>query len=156
AAVLGVREPPDRSIVAALLDFLRARQLLLLLDNCEHLVVACAQLTQALLEGCRDLRILATSRQALGLTGETVWRVPSLSLPGLELAPTPGAGSPNGIAGPEKLAALMEYEAVRLFAERALATDPGFRLTERNAGATVQVCRRLDGIPLALELAAAR
>ncbi len=141
ASVLGVRQQPGRPLVEALIDYLRAKSLLLILDNCEHLVDACAQLATTLLSACPKLRILVSSREALGVAGETILRVPSLSLPDLH-ASTPQALNPS--------------EAVRLFVERAQAAQPGFALTEANLGAVVQICRRLDGIPLALELAAAR
>jgi non-specific serine/threonine protein kinase len=112
------------------------------LDNCEHVVDACAALADALLRACPDLRVLATSREALGVAGEAPHRVPSLALP--------------DPARPPPVEALAAYEAVRLFVERAAIVQPGFALTARNAAAVAQVCARLDGIPLALELAAAR
>src|SRR5262249_52488366 len=115
-------------------------------DNCEHLIAACASLADRLSAACPHLRILATSRQALAVKGEAVYRVPSLTLP--------DAARPSAL-GPQP-SALLAYEAVPLFVERATAAMPLFALTERNARTTVQVCRRLDGIPLALELAAAR
>lgn len=142
AAALAVDEQPGRSILAVLGDYLRTRSLLLVFDNCEHVLATCASLAEALLRTCANVRVLSTSREALGIEGETVWRVPSLSLPDVRDAPDP-----------QRLAA---YEAVRLFEERAAASQPGFRVTERNAAAVAQVCRRLDGLPLALELAAAR
>ena len=142
AAALAVDEQPGRSILAVLGDYLRTRPLLLIFDNCEHVLTTCASLAEALLRTCPDVRVLATSREALGIAGETIWRVPSLSLP--EAADT---------ADPARLAG---YEAVRLFEERAAASQPGFRVTERNAAAVAHICRRLDGLPLALELAAAR
>ncbi|HEY7065093.1 MAG TPA: LuxR C-terminal-related transcriptional regulator, partial [Chloroflexota bacterium] len=145
AAVLGVHEHPGRPLVDTLNDALREQQTLLLLDNCEHLVAACATLADRLLRACPNLEILATSREALGVAGETAWWVPSLGVP----ADDP----PASAAG---VTALSQCEAVRLFVERARAAVPTFTLTERNAGAVGQVCRRLDGIPLALELAAAR
>jgi predicted ATPase/DNA-binding SARP family transcriptional activator len=142
AAVLRVREQPGRSIVEVLTGSLRERQALLVLDNCEHLVAACASLADTLLRSCPDLRILATSRQPLGIMGEAVWPVPPLSLP-------PPGGPPEGED-------LTQYESVCLFVDRATQSLPDFRLTPREASAVVQVCRRLDGLPLALELAAAR
>jgi predicted ATPase/DNA-binding NarL/FixJ family response regulator len=164
ANVLGVREEPDRPLTATLADALRAERLLLVLDNCEHLVEACAALAEGLLRSCPGLRILATSRQALGVTGETTLRVPSLSLPTVDDGPStmdrpePGAGRP---ACPKPVEGstvdhLLEAEAARLFVERARAVQPTFVLTEGNAAAVAEVCRRLDGIPLAIELAAAR
>jgi predicted ATPase/DNA-binding CsgD family transcriptional regulator len=145
AAVFGVREQPGRAIVDTLAEALREQQLLVLLDNCEHVVEACAVLADRLLRACRRVEIVATSREALGIAGETSWQVPSLDMPA-EAAPSAG----------ERLAALGEAGAVRLFVERARAAVPAFTLSDRNARAVVQVCRRLDGVPLALELAAAR
>ncbi len=141
ASVLGVREQPGRPLVDTLIDYLRAKSLLLILDNCEHLIEACDQLVTSLLSACPRLKILPSSREALGIAGETTYRVPSLSLPDARHS-TPEA--------------LMQCEAVHLFVERAQAVQPRFALTSRNLNATIQICRRLDGIPLALELAAAR
>jgi len=142
AAVLGVREQPGRPLVDTLAAALRGRRLLLVLDNCEHVVAACAALAQALLGAAPHLRLLATSRQSLGVAGEVDWRVPSLA------APDPRHPLPL-----EELAA---YDAVQLFVERARGARPSFALTARNAAAVAQLCAGLDGIPLALELAAAR
>jgi len=142
ATTLGVREEPQRPLTATLLDALRFRDMVLVLDNCEHLIDACAQLAQTLLGACPHLRILATSREALGVAGETTWLVPSLALPDPQLAPA--------------LEELAQVEAVQLFVERALAALPTFALTQANAPAVAQICQRLDGIPLAIELAAAR
>jgi predicted ATPase/class 3 adenylate cyclase/Tfp pilus assembly protein PilF len=142
ASALSVPEQPGREVTETLVDVLRPRALLLVLDNCEHLLAACADLTAALLRACPQVHILATSREGLGVPGETLWRVPSLSLPDVHRLP-PSED-------------LVLYEAVRLFVDRAVATTPGFALTSENAAAVVQVCQRLDGIPLAIELAAAR
>jgi len=142
ATVLGVREGPQRSARDVLLDTLRDRALLLVLDNCEHLIAACAELVEALLRDAPALRILATSREALGVSGETVYRVPSLSLP--EALPS------------VPVDALLNTEATQLFIERARAVDPAFAATPDNSDAIARICRRLDGIPLAIELAAAR
>ena len=142
AFTLGVREQPGRPLTETLADSLRPREVLLVLDNCEHLVEACANLADALLRACPRLRILATSRETLGIAGETPWLVPSLSLP---------AGRQ-----PPAIEEMPRFEAVRLFIERTTAVLPGFALTDRNAQAVAQVCQRLDGIPLAIELAAAR
>lgn len=142
AAALGMREQPGRTILTTLTEYLQPRHLLLVLDNCEHLAAACAQLTDALLRTAPTLQILATSRELLGITGETAWRVPSLSLPDSRRLPPPER--------------LREYEAVRLFTDRAAAVLPDFLLTHRNALVVAQVCQSLDGIPLAIELAAAR
>jgi non-specific serine/threonine protein kinase len=142
ATAVGVREGSQRSARDALLDTLRDRELLLVLDNCEHLIADCAELAEALLRAAPALRIVATSREALGVSGETVCRVPSLSLPEA-LASVP-------------VDALVDAEATQLFIERASAVDPAFTPTPDNADAIARICRRLDGIPLAIELAAAR
>lgn len=142
AASLGVTEQPGRPLTATLVDHLRTRHLLVLLDNCEHLLKSCATHAFALLSGCPTLRILATSREALGISGESVFNVPSLTLPDAER-----------VTSAEQAA---RWEAVQLFVDRAAAAQAGFRLTDENARSVVQVCQRLDGIPLALELAAAR
>jgi len=130
---------------ASLIDYLHPKEMLIVLDNCEHLVDACARLVEALLQTCPRLRVLATSREALGIAGEIAWPVPSLSLP-----------EPLAAVDPESIDDLIRYEAIRLFIQRARAVLPGFELTPENAAATVQIVRRLDGIPLAIELAAAR
>jgi predicted ATPase len=114
------------------------------LDNCEHLLAACRDLVAALLRKCPQVRILATSREGLGVPGETLWRVPSLSVP----------EDIDRLPPSEEL--VLRYDAVRLFVERAMATAPGFTVTRENGPAVAQVCQRLDGIPLAIELAAAR
>jgi predicted ATPase/class 3 adenylate cyclase len=142
ATALGVREEPGRPLIATLTDYLRPRSLLLVLDNCEHLLVASAQLAEALLRACPNLRILSSSREALGIAGEMAYRVPSLSLPELQRLPS--------------VEALTQFEAVRLFVDRAVASLPSFALNDQNAMMVAQVCHRLDGIPLAIELAAAR
>jgi predicted ATPase/DNA-binding SARP family transcriptional activator len=142
ASTLGVPERPGQPLADALIDFLRAKQVLIVLDNCEHLVEAAARLADALLDGCPRLRILATGREALVVAGETVWPVPLLSVPDLRRSLTVGE--------------LEGYESARLFAERASGRRPGFAVTAENALAVAQICRRLDGVPLAIELAAAR
>jgi len=142
ATALSVREEADRPLLVTLVDHLRPKRVLLLLDNCEHLIDACAGLADTLLRGCPEVKILPSSREALGLTGEVVFRVPPLSLPDSRLVPA--------------LERLAEYEAVRLFVDRAIAVKPDFTLTDDTAAAVVQICRRLDGIPRAIELAAAR
>lgn len=171
AVALGVREaagsvPGGGSLTQTLIDHLRPGQTLLVLDNCEHLLSACAQLADSLLRACPNLRILATSRAALGIAGERIYLVPSLSLPPLvDGRGLMVEGSARSTAGPPsselstitpQLSALTQYEAVRLFVERAVFSQPAFAVTNSNAPAVVQVCRRLDGIPLAIELAAAR
>lgn len=142
AEALGVREIPNQSLSEALFNFLHSKQLLLVLDNCEHLITGCAQLADKLLSACSTLKILATSREALGLTGEIAWPVPILSLPNVQRMSLTDL--------------LMQYEGIRLFVARAAAAEPEFTLNERNALSVAQVCQRLDGVPLAIELAAAR
>lgn len=142
AAVLSVREQPGHPLLEPLIDHLRARETLLILDNCEHLVEACAQLGNSLLRACPKLHILASSREALGIAGEATYRVPSLGVP--ESADLP------------PLDRLARIDAIRLFVERAATVKSGFALTAQNAPAIAQICRRLDGIPLAIELAASR
>ena len=142
ASVLGVKEGPGQLARDALLNFARDRQLLVVLDNCEHLLQPCAELAKLLLEAGPGLKLLATSREPLLAVGEMTYQLPSLSVP-----------HPQQSLAPE---ALTRYEAVRLFVDRACAAQPAFRLTAQNAMAVVDICRRLDGIPLALELAAAR
>jgi predicted ATPase/class 3 adenylate cyclase len=142
AATLGVREEAGRPLLTTLIDHLRPKRVLLLFDNCEHLIDACAGLADALLRGCPEVKILPSSREALGLTGEVAFRVPPLSLPDSRHVPP--------------LDRLTEYEAIRLFVDRAIAVKPDFALTDDTAFAVVQACQRLDGIPLAIELAAAR
>lgn len=141
ASVLGLMEDKSRPLADTLAGFLANRRALLLLDNCEHLLDAVAALVGRLLHHCPHLLILTTSRERLGVSGETLWPVPAMALP------------PPDVADP---AELIGYDAVRLFVERAAAALPGFALSPNNAAAVAQVCRRLDGIPLALELAAAR
>jgi predicted ATPase/DNA-binding winged helix-turn-helix (wHTH) protein len=142
ATAVGIREAPRRSLRESLLDKLRDRELLLVLDNCEHLIAPCAELVETLLRGAPALRIVVTSREALAVSGEIVCRVPSLTLP--------------AALTPLSVTALADSEATQLFIERATATDPSFSTTDRNAAAIVRICQRLDGIPLAIELAAAR
>jgi hypothetical protein len=147
ATALGVREQAGRPLIATLADALRHRDQLLILDNCEHLVAACASLANTLLRECPRLRILATTREALRLTGETIWRVAPLSLPDADaFVPT----------RPTRVDELMSYEAVQLFLARTNAVMRDFKVTEHEVLAVASVCRQLDGIPLALELAAAR
>ncbi len=157
AAALGLREGSDRDPTDLLIEHLQGRAPLLVLDNCEHLVQACAELSDALLRACPRLRILATSREPLGVAGEVALRVPSLALPELTGAQAGGHGGPfPGPGGFPSAAALREYESVQLFLDRALAVQPRFPVTDQAAQTVAQVCQRLDGIPLALELAAAR
>jgi predicted ATPase len=142
AAALGVSEQPGRPMVATLAQHLAARHALLIFDNCEHLVAGTAEVTEALLRACPEVRILATSRQALGIEGETVFLVPPVALPD----PAPQ----------RYLERLEKTEAIRLFVDRASAAAPNFRLTEPNFEAIADICRQLDGVPLAIELAATR
>ena len=142
AAVLGIRESAGRPLITLLTDYLRQKEILLILDNCEHLLSACAELVSILLKACPNLCILVTSREALEIPGEVTIRVPSLSIP-----------DAHRIASMESLT---QYEAVRLFVERAELVQPNFALTNSNALSIAQICRRLDGIPLAIELAVAR
>jgi predicted ATPase/DNA-binding XRE family transcriptional regulator len=143
ANVLGVNgEAGHRAVLATLLDWLRPRQLLLVLDNCELLVDACAELTDAMLRFCPTVQILATSREDLRVAGEVSWRVPGLAVPTGDSLPPPGE--------------LGQIEAVRLFLDRARLSQPAFALTSENAPAIAHICQRLDGIPLALELAVGR
>src|SRR5918995_1721969 len=143
AQALGVREQPGRPLVETLKDTLRSRKMLLVVDNCEHLVEAVVGLVDALLDSCPGLRVLATSRETLNAAGEVNWVVPSLTVP----------YSRQQAYTPQELEA---YESVRLFVERAHQRNPSFELTLRNGQAVAQVCWRLEGIPLAIELAAGR
>ena len=143
AAVFGLQQGTTvRAMVETLVHFLRAKTVLLILDNCEHLLDACAQLADQLLKHCPDLKILATSREALGIIGEALYQVPSLTIP--EIQPI------------ESIEKLNDYESVRLFDERAQLVQMDFALTRENASSVAQICSRLDGIPLAIELAAVR
>jgi len=142
AKALGLGEQANQPVADMLVRYVSDKELLLVLDNCEHLLAAVTDLSYQLLRACPTLRILATSREKLNTEGEVVWRVPALSLP-----------NPQTKVNPHTLP---RYEAVRLFVERATAANPAFRLTYANAQAVREVCERLDGIPLALELAAAR
>jgi predicted ATPase len=142
AEALDLRALPGGALVDAIAADLAPREVLLVLDNCEHVIGASAALADALLRSAPRLTILATSREPLRVPGEVVFRVPSLAIPDPDAAEVPEA--------------LLSYEAVRLFVERAGAVSPGFRLDESNAGAVARICHRLDGLPLALELAAAR
>jgi len=142
ATVFALKEEASRPLLATLTEHLCGKTALLILDNCEHLIQASARFAEVLLQGCPNLSILASSREMLGVTGERSLYVSSLSTPEPRVLPPTDT--------------LMRYEAVRLFAERAVAAAPNFSLTISNAPAVVQVCQRLDGIPLAIELAAVR
>ena len=141
AAVLGVREEPGRPVLDTLADAVGDRSLLVVLDNAEHVLGAAAKLADAMVRSCPRASLLVTSREPLGIGGEHVFRVPPLAVP------------PAGLAAPGPLAA---FESVQLFAERAAMRRQGFVVDEANAAVVASVCVRLDGIPLALELAAAR
>ena len=142
AAALGIKERPGQPLIDTLIGSLRAEQTLLLVDNCEHLLEATAGLVDAVLDSCPQVRIVATSREALNVNGEVRWSVPALSMPAPQGSPT--------------VEVVEGSESVRLFVERASQRAPTFALTSGNVEAVSEICRKLDGIPLALELAAAR
>lgn len=141
ARPLGIVEAPHKSVTDTLVGSLKAKRMLLLLDNCERLVHACASLVSSILQRCPDLKVVATSREALRLPGELVWTVPALTLP-----------APSHV----RFSSLARSEAVQLFADRASSARHDFELDAGNAGVVARICRRLDGIPLSIELAAAR
>ncbi len=141
-SIFNLREDHHRNASEVLIDYLREKSALLVLDNCEHLIAACAELGETLLRQCPELCILATSRESLGITGEVAYRVPSLSVPDLQHLPP--------------LEDLQDIDSIRLFVERAAAAKPGFQLTQANAPSVAEICARLDGIPFAIELAASR
>src|SRR6185436_5719413 len=138
AGVLGLRDEPGLSLLDGIIARLSPRHALVLFDNAETHAAACAALASALLRGCAQVKVLATSREPLGGEGETIYAVPSLGLPGRQVRSAAEAAT---------------SEAVRLFAERARAAAPAFVLTDENAADVAEICRRVDGIPLALELA---
>lgn len=140
ASVFGIREVVDREVVETLKNVLRTQSTLLILDNCEHLLDACVQLINTLLTHCRNLRVLTTSREILKVEGEATYYLSPLSIP----------------AGSDSLEKISEYESIQLFVERAALALSTFQLTEENAQALAEICRRLDGIPLAIELIVAR
>ncbi len=142
AFVLGVKEEAGHPVVEALDKFVKDRRLLIVLDNCEHLVQACAELATRLLRSGPHLKLLASSREPLRVAGETTYPVPALAVPDAGKSVTPTT--------------LTQYEAVLLFIDRAAAAQPSFQITDQNATAVADICQRLDGIPLAIELAAAR
>ena len=166
AAVLGVREEAHTPLIDRLCSHLAQRRVLIVLDNCEHLIDAAAEVSDALVDRCAQLTIIATSREALGVAGEQVVAVRPLSLPAATECPQ-GRAAPSpppegvketwgGPAFPCALAALQASEAVRLFIDRASLAQPDFAVDEHNAPAVAEICRRLDGIALAIELAASR
>ena len=142
ASTLGVKEEVGRPVIEALVKYVKDRQLLLILDNCEHLLEGCAQLARQLLQAGEHVKIMASSREHLRISGETTYLVPTLA------TPDPGATFTH--------TALADYEAARLFVERAVAVQPSFAISPANAAAVAEICHRLDGIPLAIELAASR
>jgi predicted ATPase/class 3 adenylate cyclase len=141
-SIFNLREDRHREILEVLIEYLRTKTILLLLDNCEHMIEACAQISGTLLRACPKLKILASSREALGIAGEVAYRVPSLETPNLTNLPS--------------LDTLEHMDSIRLFVERATTAFPDFALTRENAPFVAQICYRLDGIPLAIELAASR
>ena len=141
-SAIDVREQAGRTPTEALIDYFGSKSALVILDNCEHLIEPCAILAESLLQACPKLKVIATSREVLGIAGETPWRVPSLAVP-----------DPDRLPAFDQVA---ESTAVALFIDRAQAASPSFLLTMENAPLVVQVCQRLDGIPLAIELAASR
>jgi predicted ATPase len=142
ARAFEILERPGEPLIDTLAEVLRDKQMLLVLDNCEHLLEATSRLVDKVLDSCPRVQIMATSRQALGVEGEVRWPVPPLSVPEPQSAP-----SSEELEG---------YESVRLFLQRARGRDPSFSLSVQNALAVAEICRRLEGIPLAIELAAAR
>jgi non-specific serine/threonine protein kinase len=142
AVTLGVREEPGRPISQTIVDHLRPRRGLILLDNCEHMRASCSELAAELLPACPEMKLLVTSRERLDVPGEQMYEVKPLSTP-----------DPKGTA---TAASISTFDAVRLFIERAVLVRPAFQITDSNAPAVAEICRRLDGIPLAIELAAAR
>jgi non-specific serine/threonine protein kinase len=142
AQAAGVPEILSQSLIETLAAHFRFKHALLILDNCEHLVLACAQLADHLLSTCANLKMLATSREGLDILGETIWQVPSLSIPDGQVMP-----------GRESL---RKFESIQLFIDRAVMIQPTFELADQNARSIMQICRRLSGMPLAIELAAAR
>ena len=147
ASTFHLRELQGIPLLDTVTDYLRGKQLLLILDNCEHLIETCARLSDHFLHACPKLKMITSSREALGIDGETLHRVPSLSLPP-QVADFHDPGEPTH--------ELMRYEATRLFCERAGKANPQFTLTRENAPSVTRICTQLDGIPLAIELAAAR
>lgn len=141
-SLLGLREDTRRTILDVLTDYLRSRNMLILLDNCEHLIDACAQFSERILQACPNLKILASSRESMGIAGEMTYRIPSLQAPNPAQLPA--------------LEVLKKMDSIRLFMDRATTSKPDLALTTENASFIAQICFRLDGIPLAIELAASR
>ncbi len=147
ASAVGAREEPGQPLRETLVKFLRAKNVLLILDNCEHLLNAASSLAAEFLRACPQLKIIAASRHSLGIAGETTFPVPPLGIFDVRT---------HKLTGPDIAAQLSQYEAVKLFIDRATAVRPDFLVTNANAPALAEICSRLDGIPLAIELAAAR
>jgi predicted ATPase/DNA-binding CsgD family transcriptional regulator len=139
---LGLPESPSRTPLDPLTDYFQAKHSLLILDNCEHIIDACARFVSHLLQSCPQLSLIVTSREALNIDGELAWIVPSLQIPSTQ--------------SPSAFSELNTYDAVQLFVARASAIEPDFALRNQNVDAVIKICQRLDGIPLAIELAAAR
>ena len=157
AAAFGLREQPGQPVTDMLREHLRLRSALLVIDNCEHLIAETAAVVDVLLRAAPHVRIVASSREALGIAGELSWRVPSLEIP----RERPKLQAPMLVGNQQSAinnqqSEMLSYAAVRLFVERASFANAAFHLTVANADAVTQICRRLDGIPLAIELAAAR
>jgi class 3 adenylate cyclase len=142
ASAIGITEQQGRPLIEKLISDLSSKRIFIVIDNCEHLVAACADFAEKLLRGSSMLRLIATSREILGIQGEVNYRVPPLSMPAI-----------TAIVSPKSL---LDYEATRLFVERATSSQPEFKLTEHSAQPIADVCAHLDGLPLAIELAAAR
>ena len=140
ASVFGIKPSNDEPVIETLTRALRENATLLILDNCEHLLDACTELTSTLLTNCPNIKVLATSREVLNISGEATYQMPSLSLPEQDEI---------------SLDKLTDYESVRLFTERATLAFSSFALTNENASTVIEICRKVDGIPLAIELAAA-
>ncbi|MEO6053113.1 MAG: adenylate/guanylate cyclase domain-containing protein [Chthoniobacterales bacterium] len=147
ANTLGVREEPERPLQETLINFLKGKTILLILDNCEHLLPACATLVSEWLRASPNLKVLAASRHSFGISGETTYHVPPLKILDMRT---------NEFEGANMAERLSQYDAVKLFIERARAVNPSFSVTNENAPSVAEICTRLDGIPLAIELAAAR
>ena len=147
ASAVGAREEAERPLHETLVHFLKEKSVLLILDNCEHLLAAVSSLATGLLQSCPRLKILAASRHSLGIAGETTFPVPPLGIFDVRL---------HTLTGPDIAERLSQFDAVRLFIDRAMAVRPDFAVTNANAPALAEICSRLDGIPLAIELAAAR
>jgi predicted ATPase len=142
AEVLSIKEEPDKPIIETLINKIKDKSLLILLDNCEHLVQACAEIVDKLLQSAEGIRILATSREALNIYGEVIWMIPSLSFP------APGSRV--------LIDEIDRYESIKLFTDRAALGKPGFKINTQNVSVISQICSRMEGIPLAIELAATR